>query len=268
VNSQDLQNIDKFNPTIRDNMNVRYLIDPCRRSIIDPHLEIVDGTYDVHLGSCKFKDYGIPLRLGLLKEDDSIDDELRLMRFDAGLSTTGPWTTVRFLDRIGGKRRLINIEAEVVLQSEKNNDIGNIIRRIYVNAPENIGFGERSHLHLVVDSRISMYGGKCTGSWPTYHCFWDRYLAGIANGIPVAGSRSVPNAFLWNWEDWDAAETSIAKGASPYSETFERGLTILNEYFTNRDVYRACGMIFTKHVAGMLRFESNDDYRRHKAILT
>lgn len=250
-----------FNPTVRDNVSTRFLVDPCRTAI-DTGDAIENGHYDSHLKSCTFRDYGLPVRLNLLDRlKEPPDKRVPYETVDSALATKRH-ESVRFTDNVAGKRMLINVKTRLVSHDNANTDV-------YANLPERVGMSDNGQ--FVITARKQLVACRCTGDWPRYYCDIKEYYQGSAHGVPYPGYREAPGSFLWGTEDWEAAERAVSSGI----RTYETGTVSDNTKLMAKDSWHAFGIRYcsdsTRHatcVAGLLSFRDLNDYKRHKSVIT
>lgn len=257
--------IDKrvFNATVRDNLKTSRLLDPCSNSLTDATQPIPGAYYNEALKTCFYKDYGLPVRTGALEQHK-----------DAGKSTTvdgalpsGRHKYLRLIDKVGGKRKIVNVRTTVNL----NFDTGGPSDReteVNVTLPAPLGIGQRAQFSL--STADQMLGGRCTGSWPSYDCVMTEYFSHNVFGVPKPGYRAPPGAFLWATEHWDNAERMVSSGLLEE----ETGVVLNNEYLDaigdNMRYYgiKLCHKDEVECYNGVISFNNKDDYSRHHNILT
>lgn len=245
--SNRIARLEIFNSTIRDNLNTTHLLDPCQNSILDASIPITDARYNDRIKSCYFEDNGIPIRIGVLDGNSKT--------LDGAIHTKDSYKSLRLVDNVAGKRRLINIRTIVPVLDATND--------AYVNLPPDVGLGSDSQLLLKTNADI--FGGWCEGEWPTYHCWFFGYTRDRIFGIPRAGYRSIPGSFLWNTDDWEAAERCVSAGMTIHRDD---GVSLFSGRFAARDNWKYYGFGMSSKRNGMLSFVNDEDYRKHKNVLT
>lgn len=271
VNWSDKSVISKsiFNPTIRDNLNVNKLLNPCTKSLISED-EVYGGSYKPTYNTCTTKDYGLSVNIGLFdnaQHDDTLTSgvvfggervDFKISSVDAVIPT-GKWKSLRFIDNVGGVRRKINVET--TLPFLKN------MKTVYVNTRDNIGYGESNQ--MIMSTNDQMLGGKCNGEWPMYSCYLSEYYSKTISGIPNAGYRSAPGSFIWGTETWENAEQIMNSGLV----ITKHGLSIDHKYFNSIPSFKSYGLQLCASdnhscINGPLSFKDDDDYRLHASLLS
>nr|AHW98293.1 PIF-1 [Nilaparvata lugens endogenous nudivirus] len=253
----------QFNPTVRDNVKTDFLLDPCRNSIQDPTVEILNGSYSPALKSCTFKDYGIPVRTGILDQhQQKPGDIVEYNTVDSAL-LSDKHTSLRIADNVAGKRMLINVCTRL-------NSYKFAVPKVYVNLPQNIGYSDGGQFHIT-PRQNQLVAGKCTSDWPHYSCELDENSAGTVFGVPYAGYNTPPFSLLWGTQDWTATELAVNSGVHIH----KIGTTIDNSIFMVKDNWLGYGMQYCSDssdpkecTSGMLSFNDRLDYNRHKSVLT
>lgn len=253
---------------IRKNLNTSILLNPCNNSLLNMKEPIENGFYNDFTKTCCTKDYGIPVRIGILEKKDSENVSPWNMKpvnpIDSVLPTSSYYKSIRILDRIGGKRKLGSILTSVDFIKTKN-------KRLRIALPEDISFCESCQIYLT--TRKFIQAGCCRGEWPSYTCIMKNYFQTMVNGIPIPGYRDPPGTFLWNTEKWIQSESLVKKGLEPNNT----GLELNNKYLDTFDYLKYCGVEFsTSHEAydpnsnsnGIVAFNNEDDYKKHHNVLT
>lgn len=258
-----LQNIDVFTPTIRDNLHVSKLLDPCRNSLLNMLEEIPNATYNSVYSTCKVTDTGIPVRTGILKQSqfvDTSDDNIEIRTVD-GVLPSGAYKKLRILDRIAGKRRLVNLNT--TLPFYNNIDA-------FVTLPEQIGVGAQSQVAITTAQEI--YNGKCYGVWPYYYCQTSRYYDHTENGLPHAGFEEPPIVFIGGTDWWYKCERIVSSGV----KLLNSGVSLDPTHYMSADQWSGmgaqfCNAIYSASVEchnGVLSFNNQKDYNKHKLAIT
>lgn len=271
-NSDRTVSIDAFNPTVKDNMNVSDLLNPCRNSINDTTFEITNGKYDPVNGMCNLESYGIPIENGMLNyhlKATNVKNEPTLKSCDSILHTK-KWTSLRFSDNIDNKRLLMSIFVEGGF--EWTDDLS-LSRNALVIDISGFGFKKGSQISIAPENKF--YGPKCTGSWPSYSCQIAEYYVGDRKGgFPVSGNRHVPGSFLWKYQNWELAEFAIDRSLIEGLHT----LMLFQNNNTDRPKAgilklpsgRPYGITFTTDGdgSGLSMFTNSSDFNIHKQIAT
>jgi hypothetical protein len=244
--------ISAYDRTIAGNLNVKYLLNPCRNSLIDPTQEIQQGSYDYYRKFCKFIDYGIPVKVNILNTNAVADAALPSDRYQF----------LRFTDNIGGKRGLAAVKTRI------NFDPRYSTRVVYAALPEGITVGGLSQVWL--NTKQSFVAPRCVGDWPTYSCKMSEYFAWMVYGLPVPGSRPCPGEFLWGQEFWNNVET-LAKRGVKISES--KGLELNQSVLKSVDSAKIFGVIYQNvqdgnAYGGFLSFKDYNDFKLHKNSIT
>lgn len=254
---RDTLNIRHFNATLRGNLKVRELVNPCLYAINDYSINIPDAEYSYVGNRCRFYNSGIPVRTGVLekpkeKPDASMD----------GVLESGPYDVIRFTDNVAGHRRRAAIYADMRFHPSYSGYKGlMLVENAY------IGYGETNQ--IVISPEEGFIAPRCEGSWPTYHCKTDNGWIQYAVGFPIAKARDCPQDFLWNREYWTDAETLTARSINTTSNSFEinqKNLTTARLPFYGV-VYRRKGAAHDLY-NGLLRMNYYPDFIIHKSTIS
>lgn len=252
-----------FNATVRDNLKVDSLLDPCRSSLNDMSIEIPNGRYDSFLKSCAVSETGYPVELGTLDGPRAPEKRVipglpsgRESETIAGIGAvlaTGLYEFIRFTDQIAGKRKLGVVKAPMTFN---NGESSSVLLRL----PENIGVGEWSQIYIETPDRF--VGGRCEGNWPNYNCYMYEYFSYKNHGIPLSGKRDPPGTFLWGTENWVNSEGLAQASVLPNIT----GVLIKQDQLTKLDAPMLYGLYLTTartgKFSGLLGFKNWDDYHR------
>lgn len=252
--------IDKrvFNATVRDNMKTGRLLDPCANALTDAAQPIPGGRYDAQLKTCTYTDYGLPVVTGVLDGVGTVLD---------GALPSGRHRYLRLIDNVGGKRRIVNVRTEVYFDPATGRPGGGKTVPVNVTLPAPTGVGGVAQLSLTTADQ--MLGGRCEGSWPRYTCRVTEYYDRKVFGVPTAGYRAAPGAFLWATDGWENAERMVSSGVI----VDRTGVSLDNERLNAIHGMRYYGLKLCHADTadcenGILSFDDEDDYRRHSAVLT
>ena len=243
--------VSAYDKTINGNLKVKILLDPCRSSLIDPSIEIANARYDHFYKYCRFYDYGLPVKAGILNTTAVADAAL----------STGRYKFLRFTDNIGGKRQLAAVKAQIDFNPLDKSRIA------VVALPEGISVGGRFQIGL--DTKSSFVAPRCFGSWPSYSCYMREYYAYWVNGLPIPGSRACPGEFLWGQEFWNNVETLAKRGVKIVGQN---GLELNQTVLTSLDSAKIFGVIYQHNgetsSGGFLSFNEYSDFKLHKNSIT
>lgn len=259
-NSNRQLDTNKFNITISGNLKTTRLLDPCRNSIDDTNVEIINGKYDPVNGRCHVLDYGLPISNGMLDHHPlESSEKIQAVSSDSVVNTE-KYLKLRFSDNIAGTRRLAAIVTNGFKQISNE-------PLVLVPSP-GIGIGGNSQININSAKKI-MYAPKCDGDWPTYYCAVSQYYDHDDQTLPQPGHRACPGAFLWNQEIWNNAEFLFHDGVN-----FDE-----NGVYFNTNAFRKVKSIkpygvqyvaedFNKNLSGLISFTSSDDYNKHFEVMT
>nr|AJZ73109.1 PIF-1 [Venturia canescens] len=267
--SKTLLSIDYFHKDIQDNVKVQKLLNPCEYVLNNPEISNPGSNFNERINSCFFKDYGIPLRIGIFPEtDDSglepLDAVLPSLRYEElriidGLTPEAAKSDNYDRSESGEPGKSITpatrrINMKVIIDEYKETPI-------YVTLPKNIGFD--SHSQLFMSMRDQIVGGRCYGQWPSYSCNFVNYYSQRRYGIPMAGYRDPPGTFFWGTDDWINAESMISYGVTTEGD----GLRINKKWFLFKKDHRPYGMQYChkskKCLNGMLSLKDSDHANIH-----
>lgn len=232
-----LLDVRKFNPTVRDNLNVKLLLDPCRSSIINPKQSISDAFYDTYHKSCVFVENGLPLRVGFFpsepqSEPDS-DVYFTSIPLDAALPTSSI-EYVRIIDKVLGKRSIVNLRAtlNVDLKDGKPSRTGSTANFML---SEKVSVGLYAQLRFKI--KEEMLNGTCVAHLTTFKCWMQDRYAGTIGGIPTAFMECPPAIFLWDTEQWEFAEQLTSAGIIPNPLGVTLDTKVLNRFGKHAKYY-------------------------------
>lgn len=251
INKRQLP-IEHFNPTIKDNLRIKKLMNPCNNAITDYSQEIPGGEYNHIYNACTVTDSGVLVQASLLNSDDS-----KKSKYDS-VFPSGPIEYFRFMDNVDSKRKVVTIKTKI-----NNEDV-------WVVIGEDVSVGKDGNIHLPIKNNI--IAGECEGSWPRYHCYMRDYTENtLVYDLPHARYRSAPGSFLWDVDEWENSEQLLSRGVQNKST----GLEIDNTAFNKIKKLKPFGLIFhregfdSEKLNGMLSFTNDDDYyKQHNTIVT
>lgn len=257
--------IDKrvYNATVRDNLKTSRLLDPCANSLTDATLPIPGAYYNEMLKTCFYRDYGLPVRTGALEQYENKAESTTV----DGALPSGRHKYLRMIDNVGGKRKVVNVRTTVKLDPDTGAPSDRETAANFT-LPAPLGVGARAQFAL--STADQMLGGRCTGMWPYYDCRMTEYFSRNVFGVPTPGYRAPPGPFLWATDSWDKAERMVSSGL----DQRESGVTLNNEHLDATGDRMLCYGIKLCHkdeaqcYNGILSFDNEDDYRRHRDILT
>lgn len=252
--------ISQFNATIRGNLKVDNLTNPCAYSLLDYSEPIRTGQYSNFSKRCQFQDGGIPVKTGMLEEPQLAP----YASFDAVLPSDR-YDYFRFTDNTGGKRRRAVVHTGLRFHPTASQDRGLVL---LTNA--SLGGGPDAQLSLPVKNEF--LAPHCFGSWPSYSCRTTNGANDLIYGVPFARPRECPSEFLWGREYWNDAESLTRKSIKHFkygieidqNELSRAKLNIYGVAFAHRDVDGGGDVPHT----GLLRMIHNDDYKLHKNTIT
>nr|DBA13104.1 TPA: Per os infectivity factor 1 [Oryctes rhinoceros nudivirus] len=248
-----------FNPTISGNLKTSRLLDPCRSSIHDTSIEILNASYDSVRKQCSLTDNGFPVVNGLLRFSST---EKAYVGASAVLATGG-YEFIRFSDNLAGQRHIIGIVSRGLKFSDKYKNTTTVVH------PTN-GLSLGHSTALSVKSKTKFVGPACYGSWPTYSCSSieerDSY---ITSGLALPRGRVCPGAFLWSRSDWDDHEFLVVRSAT---QNIQDGYSLSTTKLTSLDDIDPYGIQWSTQTSseytGLLRFLNSADYSIHKQTIT
>jgi len=228
-NSDRQLDIINFNPTVRGNLKIKKLLNPCTNSLHDTTIEITTGHFDEVHNECHVVDSGYPVVNGLLdfKGGDKYDTASI-----GGVLATGPYLRIRFTDQINNKSRIYGLVVDGI---KFHKDYSNM--KIALVPSYGLSLGSKGA--LMINSRPDFFiAPKCDGSWPTYSCSMDNYYTYKDSGLPYPGARDCPTMFLWDRTLWENCEFLIRQSIKKQG----RGISINNSAFKILPQLRAYGV--------------------------
>lgn len=258
--------IDKrvYGATFRDNLKTSRLLDPCSNALTDATLQIPGAYYNERLKSCFYRNYGLPVRTGVLDQNVADAD---VQSVDGALPS-GRHRYLRMIDNVGGARKIVNVRTEVDLDLVAGGPGNGTKTEVNVNLPAPLGVGARAQFWL--DTSDQMLGGRCTGLWPTYGCAVEEYFSRNVYGVPTAGYRAPPGTFMWATDEWNAAERMASSGV----KALESGVALDDARLdATGDRMRAYGVKYchrdtTNCFNSVLSFNDAKDYTLHRGVAT
>lgn len=258
--------IDKrvYGATFRDNLKTSRLLDPCSNALTDATLQIPGAYYNERLKSCFYRNYGLPVRTGVLDQNVADAD---VQSVDGALPS-GRHRYLRMIDNVGGARKIVNVRTELDLDLVAGGPGNGTKTEVNVNLPAPLGVGARAQFWL--DTSDQMLGGRCTGLWPTYGCAVEEYFSRNVYGVPTAGYRAPPGTFMWATDEWNAAERMASSGV----KALESGVALDDTRLdATGDRMRAYGVKYchrdTKNCFNsVLSFNDAKDYTLHRGVAT
>lgn len=253
-----------YGATYRDNLKTSRLLDPCVNALTDATLQIPGAYYNERLKTCFYKNYGLPVRTGVLDQNSGADG----VKSVDGALPSGRHRYLRMIDNVGGARKIVNVRTELDLDLVAGGPGKGAKTEVNVNLPAPLGVGARAQFWL--DTFDQMLGGRCTGLWPTYGCSVQEYFSGNVYGVPMAGYRAPPGTFMWKTEEWNRAERMASSGV----KALESGVVLDNTHFNaTGDKMSAYGVMYchqdTRHcLNSILSFRDANDYTLHNNIST
>lgn len=258
-NSDRQLDISNFNVTISGNMNVTRLLNPCKNSIHDTSVEIVNGTFNSITRECNLLGYGIPISNGLLRYDQPDDEKLIGA---TSVLATGTHERIRFSDNIAGERKIYGLVVNGLIFNEEYKNI-----RVVVHPQNGMGLSDRNALNIITDDRFTCR--SCKGSWPTYFCSdADRGREYSLGGLIMPESRSCPGPFLWSREEWEDNEFLLNRSIELSSNGLNLSAIKLSKVNSIRTYGVQYAALDSKSHSGILSFEGTSDYNIHKNVLT
>lgn len=82
-NSPRLLETKRFNPTVRDNVRSRFLLNPCTNSLHDTSVLVPNASFREEQNTCRVFDYGYPVRSDLLQSTKPTADQIKSAEKDA-----------------------------------------------------------------------------------------------------------------------------------------------------------------------------------------
>nr|WOJ45371.1 pif-1 [Apis mellifera nudivirus] len=250
-----------FNPTIRGNVKVNTLLDPCRSSIHDMSIEIPDGRYDSVLQTCGFSETGYPVESAMLIEPRKGRSEKETLARIGAVLATGPYEMIRVTDQIAGRRKLSVIKAAMKFDGGETQN-----RSVIMRLPQFTGIGKWSQVFM--ETSDSFIGGRCAGSWPSYTCKMLEYFKYKTNGIPMSGFRLCPSEFLWSFQNWNESERMAQWSVT----ALITGVLIDQEHLTKLRSVRLFGLLLRakrlNQTNGLVGFVNKNDFTIHLNSIT
>lgn len=197
---QHFLSINEFNYTIQNNLKVKYLLNPCVRSLLDYKTLIPDAEYDNK--SCAVAGSGLPARSSLF-EPASISKHVK--NFDS-IVDIGSWKNLRIISNVvtPGSRFGIIVSSDKLKAQTTNIQYPPTIS---IEAPLNLGYS-RYFRGTKQTHRLPL--AYCNDLFPTYHCFFaaEKGIPNASNAKLTLGflwqssSNEAPSKFWWNRSDW------------------------------------------------------------------
>lgn len=244
-----------FNPTIRDNLNIDSMVDPCSYSLLDYSQPIPTGRYSNISSQCVFDDGGIPVHTGMLTKP----------RFhDSGADSvlpSGKYQYLRFTDNVAGQRRRAVIYTTMDFHPTRRDHEGLVLI-------ENAHLGDLN-VQIRIPTREEFIAPRCSGSWPTYTCRTDNGSTIRVLGIPMAQGRPCPSEFLWGREYWDNAEYLTTRSITTNLEIGINQKTLTESGILNFYGITLQNAAYSRGERnGLLRMIEKSDYQLHKNSIT
>lgn len=266
-----LMPIENFNKNIKQNVNCGFLLDVCRNDLTNMSREIPEASYNEKFKTCMVKNSGIPIRIDVLEKYPDNDDKLDT--FDGVLSSE-IYEYARFLDNVGGKRRLLTLKTKIPFnlnnfqqqqkRKKKSNDWVFIVL-------ENVHFNTETQ--LIFDMRSQLLSGKCEiENLVSYSCRHEEYFWGFYLGIPVPYYKLHPSYFITKYEQWDEVEFMMDRYMKFKDDLGLQGKAIKLD--VTKEAMKAYGLKFCHKnspiqcLSGIYSFSSLHDYRKHVASIT
>lgn len=253
---------DIFNTTIKGNLNVKKLLDPCRNSVLDSTIEIPNASYNNQYKTCQSKSHGFPINNDTLVKSDYVlpgsERKIPYHSYEGFIHTDGQNISVRLSDNIGGKNQIGAMRTILPIK-----DMGDGFYKL----PPSPAFQDKSQLYFPLE--MYSLAGYCEASGLTYNCRYGFYQAENYDGMPSTPFWPPPPGFLWGTQLWTDFCLMVPYGVN-YTEA---GVLLNKKFFYARDSTRSYGMQFcNKNIEnncknGVLSFRNNEDYKQHKAIL-
>lgn len=255
---------DKYNPTISGNLKTTRLLDPCRNSLHDTTIAIPNGKYDSINGRCTVLDYGLPISNGTLLHHP-IDDSEKITAISSDcVLATEKYRRVRVSDNIAGVRR---ISAIVVSGLPFTNDLKKT--EVVVVPKAGISVGGNGQINITAFAKL-FFAPQCYGDWPSYFCSIQQYYDHDESTLPYPGHRECPGAFLWGQELWTNSESLVSNGV----KFNNNGLYFNNDAFRKINSIKPYGVQWAidqkdyADLSGLISFVSNDDFHKHREVMT
>lgn len=257
--------IDKFNPTISDNLHTTRLLDPCRNSLHNTEYEIPGGRFNDLHGECDFTDYGLPVSNGMLRFNPRPTTNAKEPKrsCDGGL-LTGQYSFIRMTDDINNVRKIYGIGVDDGVPFVKDLDK----RKIVLQPPDGLSLGQSNALNITAHPR-TFQAPLCKKFWPDLRCDFENNYSHDFLGLPLAGSDDspAPNLFYSNGFQYVHNDQLISKGLVLTT----RGVTFNYSRIRNSNV-RFYGLQWAHKLNpeknGVLVFKEADDSLVHKNNIT
>lgn len=264
--SKRTRSIDDFNITLRDNLHVSTLLDPCTNSLVNPSREIEKAGYNERTKTCYVHNSGYPVVTGMLDPTNNTNE-----RILDGVLATDNYSKIRVGDSIIGKHGIYGIG----------------LRRLY----DIYGFDNQQPLVVVPIDGFTFGGGsdsdsylkehqislsvrqdefvaiKCYPDWPTYICKTLNDPNTISYGLTFYFGKESP----WSYSDketWNNNDLMI-KNAIDY--TIKDGIRYNNSAFFKVSKAKPYGLQWVSsdnvesnnEFSGLLMFNNEHDYNVH-----
>jgi len=257
-NSDRQLDIQNFNATVRGNLKIKKLLNPCTNSIHDTTIAIDSAEFNNINNECRLTDYGYPISTGMLEYKPTNTDETASID---GVLATGKYLRVRFSDNINRIRRLYGLVVKGLKFHDEFKDT-----EIALVPRAGLTLGTKGSF-LIKPNENQFVAPSCEGNWPKYSCYLNEYYKYMELGLMFPGSRDCPSSFLWDREFWDTCEFLVRTSV----RTEGRGLVLNNEKFQKLHQIRPYGLQWSSQStipSGVLSFVSSDDYNIHKNTIT
>jgi hypothetical protein len=263
-NSSRQLNIEHFNPTVRDNLKTKHLLDPCKNSLHDTTVQIIGGYFDGTRNVCNFFDSGFPVSNGLLdfKPVEMNGSEKFVQVSSDGGFATDLWDFVRMTDNIGGQQRMYGIGITGIkfyppLAADTNQ---------YVLVPPNgLSYGDNEQLYMT--NRNTLIAPRCLmHPLLTYRCRWSFKEFSIKKGVPIDKPYPVPSCYLWSRQDWIDAENYLTDTI----QFTKKGISLKNKPMLKMRGSKPFAIKFTRdalNVTTTLVFVEESDFQLHKDLI-
>lgn len=258
--------IANFNPTITDNLHVKYLLDPCRNSLDRPTFEIRNGKFDAIANTCHFTDFGFPVSNGMLRFKPIDSDNTENLISNDGALSTSKYMFIRFSDNIAGKRRIYGLGLTNLKQAIATGGTTSVV----VVPPNGLLMGDQRQINI--STARQMIAPKCSVFWPFYHCRMTENFGHKEHGLSVGGYEECPQSLLWKKEEWNDANETFRYGVpfKLYSPSLD------NRHFLKWPSTRNYGIVWVSSTSsrypyqksGIVQFESPESYNIHKSVVT
>lgn len=243
--------LNEFNATIRDNMKVDRLLNPCTQQLTDPTKTVSGGRYAYYKKMCEYNDGGLPIHIGALDTKGVAD----------AILPTGPYRYLRFTDNVGGIRQRAVVNTQLKFLDDQT--VGLVL------LPDGIAIGDGDKTQLTFPMDNAFISPKCTGGWPSYTCKLEESIGASKWGLPMPTSRECPSSFLWNREYWTDAEFLVPRSIYPKTD----GLVIDQTDLVKAVKGNFYGVAYANkninaYRTGLLKLNNDNDYKLHKNSIT